>query len=222
MKNLKKLLKIFNRHRIAYCVGAAIVLAIVIGGIAAYAFSNKTQENTQKPTAVKKAEPKKDQATTKETAPVAEATTTPAPATTMPTPPAAQSTPQVKSTPAPKPAPQPAVIPLTVSSIFSWGNAVCSNGAMKLSLIDGTTLYTPAGAVGGTVRWQVETMSGGELRIGQTGTETIAPNEKRHVVAGLAPSDTNSGPDAKIRLHVTSPNDVASSWYTSTVYGGCS
>ena len=149
---------------------------------------------------------------------------------TKPTVPAKSSAPSVVESVAPVPTPdspmaqrsrasnsKPSVtdppIPTSVQvvGVIAGGSDYCSNGH-KISL---SYAYISTNTYPGTVQWQIEARQNGVINIVGSGTAILPSNVGSYEIKNPRSYEaTMTGDDTAIRLHVTSPNDVVSKWFT--------
>lgn len=73
-------------------------------------------------------------------------------------------------------------------------------------------------AQGGVIIWQLEARQNGAISVLRSGSGTVADMVGAYDTPNLAGSTLNKvSPDAGIRVRVTSPNDIASAWYSPSV-----
>lgn len=72
------------------------------------------------------------------------------------------------------------------------------------------SLYYAAGSADSLVKWQIETLSGGQIAVVAFSSAAIDTTVGVYTIG--TPQNSPAGGDA-IRIHVTYPNDVMSDWY---------
>lgn len=107
--------------------------------------------------------------------------------------------------------------PFAIRSVTIYGNNVLSCEIGEGKIYTQYAVITTNYALGGTVSWQLEARQNGTVSVLLSKTGTVADLEGIYETPNLAGYSTpKSSPDSGIRVHVTSPNDIASAWYSPT------
>jgi len=121
-----------------------------------------------------------------------------------------------KVTPAPQAVP-PAQTLVKEIKIFNPPYPYCSSSSGGMFRFPGAYLFMNAVA-GGTVSWQIEKRLDGVVSTGISGSFVATAADVMHEISGY---DAQITGELALRLHVTSPNDIATQWYTPTAGPGC-
>lgn len=104
--------------------------------------------------------------------------------------------------------------PIT-AQIGWWGGAYYYDDQGAWIVNFGSTALRIIGFIGGELRWQAEANVDGAIRVINSGSATIAPNQLTYDIPQFdnreLPYINHSG-NILLRMHITSPNDVATEW----------
>lgn len=105
-----------------------------------------------------------------------------------------------------------ALAPLKVIGFIAGTYVSCSgSGGLGFSYAYINTNVSAAGSI----HWQIEERQGGAINIIGTGDTSLAERTGTYQLGGLEQYKVRQvNEDSAIRLHVTSPNDISSIWYT--------
>jgi hypothetical protein len=142
------------------------------------------------------------------------------------------NTPQTQAVPAKQSAPSKSIVksnPPTTEPAFLIQSLRVFNVPYYSCDVYGQWLYFPGAFVtvsshsGGTLNWQVEKMTAGNVSVVSSGSNNVEQNQ---LVYNL--TDTyglfkgRGGANDMLRLHMTAPNDYATQWYTPKSGESCS
>jgi hypothetical protein len=205
LKSVKNLLK-----GMRLIVVLVIVAALLVGAtsVAVYAMS---QQKKQIPVAEKVQEKLANPALKEEQkVPVAaeEKAITLAPTSTQPAAPAPQGI------PAPTKPVAERSKPITVQVAW-WGGAYIYNDQDTQVVRFGSTAVRIVGFIGGELHWQAEANINGVISVINSGSATLAPKQGTYDIPQFDNREllyTGHTSDILLRVHITSPNDVATEW----------
>lgn len=187
-------------------LGVFIVVAIIGLSVSTYSQDEFLAKHPVSATSGQVAASQTTSAAKPSTADSSTNTQTPTPRTASPT--TAQS---------PTPNPQPVSAPFTISSValsgVSW---MCSGGGVVMYVSSAQVIAMSS--VGGTFTWQIEVTGNPSVPGPTPSSVTIPKSQGSYRITygnpGYIYTAVNARDGQSVRVHVTSPNDVASPWFT--------
>ncbi len=205
LKHTKKFLHPSRRLLIVSVSGIFSVALVITATIFFLRQPHKLQSISSETAAPKIAKPEKTTATPSEQIVTQEQQPTNQPATTDHAPSSRQIAPQTRTnTPPPD-----ALLPLMVIGFSANTYASCSGLGFSYAYININQ------SAAGTIHWQIEARQSGAVSVIGAGDITIAERTGAYQLGNLEQYKVPlKSDDSAIRLHITSPNDIASAWFT--------